>query len=391
VALVNHHMGAIGASRMALPILNPATLWKKSGRWETVGSELFRMKSNTGAECCIGPTHEESVTELVASELTSHRQLPLRLYQVDRKFRDEKRPRGGLLRCKEFWMKDMYTFDVSEEAATATYHEVCEAYESIFRTLSLPVMRVNAATGNIGGSLSHEYHVVSPVGEDTLVLCQSCGRGFNKELLSSGVGGVEGDCLPGCPQTSPGECQLEEVKGIEVAHTFYLGTKYSSLFGASFSDHTNRETLCEMGCFGIGVSRLLQAVVEHSCSVHGSEGISWPLFVTPFTACVLPLTTSPDPSDPLMEKAYQLYDRLSEEACPGHVILDDRTHLTMGARLRNSQRLGYPCTIVIGHKAGEGEYEVRLAKKSVLETCLLTEDQVLQTVHDLYTLATSLD
>lgn len=282
----------------------------------------------------------------------------------------------------------MYTFDVSEETATTTYHEVCDAYESIFHTLGLPVSKVSAATGNIGGTLSHEYHVISSVGEDTLVLCHRCGKGSNKELVST-KDILEHGHLPDCTS----DCQLDEVKGIEVAHAFYLGTKYSTMFGASFFDQNNTEKLCEMGCFGVGISRLLQATLEHSCSVNGDDDrISWPLTITPFTVCVLPLTTSQDPNDSLMICAQQLYDGLYEQACPDRVILDDRTHLSMGARLRDSYQLGYPCTVIISQKTPDDMYEVRLQghTSDEMETHLLTESQVIQTVRELYTCSKTL-
>jgi len=180
-AIVDEEMQRAGSQRIDLPIMMSRQLWEATGRWESTGSELFRLKDRNGNEFCVGPTHEEAITALVAAEVTSYKQLPLRLHQIGRKFRDEGRPRGGLLRAREFVMKDMYSFDIDHDAAHETYKEVLEAYRRVFKRMQLPAVQVEADSGNIGGSLSHEYHVISPVGEDTLLQCGLCAYTANQE------------------------------------------------------------------------------------------------------------------------------------------------------------------------------------------------------------------
>ena len=183
-------MGAIGAQKLALPCLTPAALWRRTGRWEAAGDELFTLRDRADTELLLGPTHEETITSLVATLGPSLAQLPLLLYQLDRKFRDEVRPRYGLLRAREFLMKDLYTFHATKECALQTYADVCSAYEVVARRLSLPVRRVEADPGLIGGSLSHEYVVEADVGEDQLYTCEACGY-CSKE---QGCGGDASAC-----------------------------------------------------------------------------------------------------------------------------------------------------------------------------------------------------
>lgn len=234
--VVNEEMAAIGAQRLCLSFLTPGSLWKKTGRWDLMGEEMMRLEDRKGTDFCLAPTHEEAITELAASHLSSHRQLPLLLYQLDRKFRDEARPRAGLMRGREFWMKDLYTFDANEEEAQKTYNSVCDAYSRIMDRLHLPYTRVAAHTGNIGGSLSHEYHIVSDIGEDELVVCDACGFQTNVELLPCDSGNKTPNSF--CKKGKGAECQATRKKGIEVGHAFYLGTKYSSAFNATFVDQS---------------------------------------------------------------------------------------------------------------------------------------------------------
>ncbi|KAJ0032652.1 hypothetical protein NQD34_002733 [Periophthalmus magnuspinnatus] len=227
VCLIDEEMQAVGGQKLDMPSLCSAELWRTSGRWELMGKELFRLKDRHGADFCLSPTHEEAVTALVSHQTTlSHRQLPLLLYQITRKFRDEPKPKFGLLRGREFYMKDMYSFDVSEEAAFQTYESVCEAYRRLFSRLGLRCVKVQADTGNIGGTLSHEFQLPADIGEDKLLLCGSCSFSANVETLPSDQ--------THCPKCKTGT--LAQSKGIEVGHTFYLGKstqKCSTLHSAT--------------------------------------------------------------------------------------------------------------------------------------------------------------
>ncbi|MPC39196.1 putative proline--tRNA ligase, mitochondrial [Portunus trituberculatus] len=262
----------------------------------------------------------------------SFRQLPLRLYQINSKFRDEMKPRFGLLRCREFIMKDLYTFDDSVEAAHDTYEEICSSYDRIFRRLQIPFLKVTGDCGNIGGSHSHEYHYISPTGEDTLFVCDNCGNTKNAELVSSD----ESDSCDKC--------------GSHVGHTFLLGTKYSKPFKASYQNELGKPELLQMGCYGIGVSRLLAACVEVLAQ---DKNIKWPWEIVPFKICLIgPKRGSKEASsalwvDHLAEVMSGMPDLQDE------VLVDDRDRLTIGKRVMEAKQTGYPFIIVVGKRACE--------------------------------------
>ncbi|XP_016134973.1 probable proline--tRNA ligase, mitochondrial [Sinocyclocheilus grahami] len=342
VRLIDEEMHAIGGQKVDMPALCSAELWKKSGRWELMGKEMFRLLDRHNAEYCLGPTHEEAVTELFASQTTiSYKKLPLLLYQVTRKFRDEQKPKFGLLRGREFYMKDMYSFDIDEEAALHTYHSVCQSYGRIFDRLGLKWVQVQAATGNIGGTLSHEFQLPADIGEDQLLVCGNCGFSANIETMEPG-------------QTECSQCQtgtLTESKGIEVGHTFYLGTKYSQAFKALFVNASNVPAVAEMGCFGLGVTRILAASIEVMSS---EDAICWPGLIAPYQVCVL-LPKKGSKANEATQVAEELAQSLGNSLpnLRGEVVLDDRVQMTIGKRLKDAKILGYPYVVVVGQKALE--------------------------------------
>ncbi|XP_023648586.2 probable proline--tRNA ligase, mitochondrial [Paramormyrops kingsleyae] len=363
VRLIDDEMHAIGGQKLDMPSLCAAELWQRSERWGLMGKELFRLQDRHGAQFCLGPTHEEAVTELVASQGTlSYRQLPLLLYQVTRKFRDEPKPRFGLLRGREFYMKDMYSFDTSEEAAHQTYKAVCQAYDRLFRRLGLPYVMVQADTGNIGGKLSHEFQLPADIGEDRLVICGNCNFSANLETIEPG----RADC-PRCQSAT-----LTESKGIEVGHTFYLGTKYSHVFNATYYNAQNKPVVAEMGCFGLGVTRILAAAIEVLSS---DDAIRWPGLLAPFQVCVLPPKKGSKTED-LGALAEELCDDLgaSLKSLKGEVVLDDRTQLTIGKRLKDAQRLGYPYVVVVGQSAKEEQPKFEVLCQHTGDTMFLSKE-----------------
>ncbi|XP_034440000.1 probable proline--tRNA ligase, mitochondrial isoform X2 [Hippoglossus hippoglossus] len=366
VRVIDQEMQGIGGQKMDMPSLCSADLWKTSERWDLMGKELFRLKDRHGGDYCLGPTHEEAVTTLVAHQATlSYRQLPLLLYQITRKFRDEPKPKFGLLRGREFYMKDMYSFDVSEEAAYQTYESVCQAYTRLFSRLGLRCVQVQADTGNIGGKLSHEFQLPADIGEDRLLVCGNCSFSANVETLSSD--GTD------CPQCKTGT--LVESKGIEVGHTFYLGKKYSQLFNATFSNAQNKPSVAEMGCFGLGVTRILAAAIEVMST---EEGIRWPGLLAPYQVCVLPPKKG-SKVDEVALLANELVHALGE-ALPrlrGEVVLDDRTQMTIGKRLKDANRLGYPYVIVVGQGALEDTPRFEVICQQTGETIFLSKDGLL--------------
>ncbi|XP_050401296.1 probable proline--tRNA ligase, mitochondrial isoform X1 [Patella vulgata] len=341
--IIDEEMQMIGGEKIAVPTLSPCELWKKSGRWQSTGPELFKLEDRHGQMYCLGPTHEESVTKFLASLSLSYKRLPIRVYQISRKFRDEIKPKNALLRGREFEMKDMYTFDIDENSATETYHTVCHAYSQIFNRLNLPYIKVEGDTGNIGGQLSHEYHFQSTVGEDTLLTCNKCSFKSNKEL----VGDKERSSF--C-SLSEKECELKESAGIEIGHTFLLGTKYSSVFNSTYFDKDGKTRLTQMGCYGIGISRLLQASIE---VLSTDKQIKWPQLIAPYQICIIPQM-----SGFKSEEFFKLAEDMSDDLNTLHylnreIVIDDRIHMTIGKRLYEAKRIGYPHIIIIGEKALE--------------------------------------
>ncbi|XP_045658207.1 probable proline--tRNA ligase, mitochondrial [Ursus americanus] len=362
--VIDQEMQAIGGQKVNMPSLSPAELWRATNRWDLMGKELLRLRDRHGKEYCLGPTHEEAVTALVASQKrVSYKQLPLLLYQVTRKFRDEPRPRFGLLRGREFYMKDMYTFDSSPEAARHTYGLVCEAYSSLFRRLGLRCVRVQADVGSIGGTASHEFQLPADIGEDRFAVCPSCGFSANTETLHSS----QTDC-PAC--WGP----LTKARGIEVGHTFYLGTKYSSIFNAQFTNAQGKPCLAEMGCYGLGVTRILAAAVE---VLSTEDCIRWPGLLAPYQVCLIPPKKG-SKEEAAAELMGHLYDLITE-AVPqlrGEVLLDDRTHLTIGNRLKDANKFGYPFVIIAGKRALEDPAHFEVWSQNTGEVVFLTREGV---------------
>ncbi|CAG8551861.1 7817_t:CDS:2 [Rhizophagus irregularis] len=442
--IIDFEMTSIGAQKLSLSILLSASTWKQTGRWKSAGSELFRLKDRKGSEYCLAPTHEEEITQLVGHEIASYRQLPLRLYQIGKKYRDEMRPRYGLLRGREFIMKDLYTFDTSEEAALRTYEEVLIAYKNIFNKIGVPFVIADADSGNIGGTKSHEFHFLSQVGEDMILTCSNCGYSANEEraygslpLTKQAGNGVNKKpifnfgisknnrliiCILGSGyvlnvfklkaaaklflsnklfdeniykliqsnkhiitmhhgdfhNTSPGDgcpiCSMSSVShnnplighnAIEVGHTFLLGTKYSEPLKATFAPETpqNMGELrpIQMGCYGIGISRMLAAIIESSYDEHG---IIWPSSVAPYRVCIIP-----NSDEPLIQQATRnLFDLLTSisHELNGEVLIDDRTNLSLGYRIKDSELVGYPWMMILGKRfleSGRVEIHERRTRK----------------------------
>ncbi|XP_053680844.1 probable proline--tRNA ligase, mitochondrial [Anopheles nili] len=351
VNLIDHHMEMVGAQKLTLPLLTSAELWKKSGRIgedSTRGgtaTELLQTTDRHGKVQILGPTHEESVTSLLAAIApVSYRQFPLRLYQISTKFRDEMKPRFGLMRAKEFLMKDLYTFDVDIGKCRETYEEVNEAYNRLFSALEVPFIKVSGDCGTMGGSLSHEYHFLSDVGEDALVRCSRCGIHSNEELF----------------QTLSKQCKIctgietyDRQTGIEIAHAFVLEDRYTKVLAATCLQPNGKPTSLQMGCFGIGVTRLIAASIEVLSS---NKEIRWPSALAPYRVCIVsPKAGSKEEplSLPWVERLY--HDLQTVKGCEGEVIVDDRSQLTIGKRVLDARKIGYPVIVVVGSKSVHGD------------------------------------
>ena len=376
IRLIDQEMRLIGAQKIMMPSLIPGSLLRRSGRFDSCGSELFYFEPQ---DLILAPTHEELVCQLMnwLPHLT-HRSLPVYVYQITSKYRNEKRPRSALLRTREFLMKDLYTFDADPDSAKETYRLVCQAYDRIFRRLGLPVLKVDADPGNIGGHLSHEYQVLSAAGQDVILVCRDCGHAISQELASSH--GATADQMPAgreavdskqdetregdrdshdsprvpqvnCPACGAG--QLESRKGIEVGHTFLLGTRYTQPFDVGFTDASNQRHLTHMGCFGIGVTRLLAACLE-ALSPSDQERMAWPPLISPFHLVLLPPKRGSREAAALDDSfMHQLGTSL--EATGLDVLIDDRSHLTIGRRLKDHEKAGIPFAVVAGRSLLESE------------------------------------
>ncbi|MDQ7055387.1 MAG: proline--tRNA ligase [Persephonella sp.] len=488
--IVRKHMDRAGALEILLPILAPSELWQETGRWDVYGKELFRVEDRKGRMFALGPTHEETITDLVRKNIRSYKDLPKNFYQIQTKFRDEARPRYGLIRGREFVMKDAYSFDVSEEMAVKSYNLMMDTYRKIFDELGLDYLMVEADTGAIGGKYSHEFVVKVPNGEAHIVYCEKCGYGANVEaakyefeldklppeeekplekVYTPGVSSVkdivqflsvdekkivktlvyilddgtavavlirgdrqelnetklinhfnvldahlasseelsklgvvegfvgpigldipvyadlsvkkdlhnfvvganeedyhyinvniprdfkpvdfidfstarEGDPCPVC------KALLKETTGLEVGHIFLLGTKYSEAMKAYFVDKDGREKPIIMGCYGIGVSRLMAAAVEQN---HDENGIIWPESIAPFKLHILALNTKDNQIKDVAENIYQQALDMGIE-----VLYDDRD-ISPGAKFKDADLIGIPYRIVVGKKVKEGKVELQ--------------------------------
>jgi prolyl-tRNA synthetase len=487
-------MDRAGALEMYISTLQPPEIWQQSGRYETARDVLFKTKDKGGREWILSPTAEEVITSIAAAEINSYRQLPRNFYQIGIKFRDEIRPRFGLMRAREFIMKDAYSFDLSDEAATASYQKMYDAYARIFERCGLKSFPVEADTGVIGGKFSHEFMVPAETGENEVVYCEGCGYAANLEKATSGIprtaarevgAAVEKFATPGVvtiealtkePYKVPanrqiktliyiadskpvmvlvrGDDQLNEAKlagllgtvfrpatpeeiftamgahpgslgavaatvksrdipihaderlrgandmttganedgfhfknvsierdikvtqwfdlrtvtagepcvkcgkslkirrAIEVGHVFKLGTKYSDKFNALYLDEAGNRKPCVMGCYGIGITRTLQAVIEQC---NDKDGIIWPLSVAPYRVCITPLNV--DPNSEAMKLAEKYYAELTARGVD--VILDDRDERP-GVKFKDADLVGFPIRLGIGEKSlAKGEVEIK--------------------------------
>lgn len=323
--IIRQEMNSTGAQELLLPALQPQELWDKTGRNAQMEEIMIRFTDRRNRKMCLGPTHEEIITELVAGNVSSYKQLPLVLYQIQAKFRDEIRPRFGLVRACEFIMKDAYSFDINDEGLDKNYKLMYEAYGRIFKRCGLNCFTPEADSGVMGGSLSHEFMALAPSGEDTLFVCVKCGFSSAKNTAV-------------CPKCGS---ETTEQKAIELGHIFKLGLKYSQPLSALFTDEKGSRLPIIMGCYGIGVSRMIAAVIETS---HDQNGIIWPKEVSPFDVLVLPLNISDAKS---RELAFKLYAELNSLGL--EVLLDERDERP-GVKFKDADLIGVALRVVIGEK-----------------------------------------
>ncbi|MCX5698870.1 MAG: proline--tRNA ligase [Candidatus Omnitrophica bacterium] len=358
--IVRQEMNACGASELLLPALHPLELWQKTGRDKDLGQVMFQFQDRRGRKVTLGPTHEEVITDLLKNNLSSYRQLPLVLYQIQTKFRDEIRPRFGLIRACEFIMKDAYSFDQDQAGLDKNYKLMYEAYQRIFSRCGLKTLITEADSGVMGGKVSHEFMAPSPLGEDIVLFCSTCKltRALSREKIENEAGSrhAEKETNNSCPN-----CHLEmaRINTIEVGHIFKLDTKYSQAMQANFSDSSGQLKPLVMGCYGIGVSRLISAIIEQN---NDTDGIIWPGQVAPFGIIILPLDVT---NQEVMQAANSLYQELKANGLD--VLFDDRDERA-GVKFKDADLIGVPASIVIGKKSiGEKNIELRIRKDKSIQ------------------------
>lgn len=347
--IIAEEQDRIGAQRIAMPSIQPAKLWQESGRYDDYGREMLRMKDRHDRDILYGPTHEEVVTDIARQFVKSYKQLPLMLYQIGSKFRDEIRPRFGVMRGREFLMKDGYSFDLTHEGAVNAYKRVVLAYLKTFARMGLRVIPVAANTGPIGGNLSHEFHVMAETGESEVFYDAAydvlAAENITFEDIKRLYTAADEKHDPAtCPVPAD---RLKHARGIEVAHVFSFGTKYSKAMGLSVIDSQGQPFYPEMGSYGIGVSRLVAAIIEAS---HDEAGIIWPKTVAPFLFGLV--TVSPDPD--VKTCAEDLYNQLLARGI--EVLWDDRDERA-GMKFADMDLIGLPYQIILGTKVKDGTFE----------------------------------
>lgn len=327
--IVREEMDSLGAREIFMPSLQPREYWEATHRWEGV-DVLFKLKSQTGKDYALGCTHEEVVTPLVQKFVQSYKDLPVATYQINTKFRDELRAKSGVLRGREFRMKDMYSFHTSQEDLSAFYQKALHAYVRAYNRCGLQVKVVQASGGVFTQNLSHEFQALTDAGEDVLIACEACEFGENSEIATKN----EGDACPNCGKT------LTKTKGIEVGNIFDLGTKYSDAFGLEITNEEGKRQKVLMGCYGIGTSRLVGAIIEAS---HDEKGMIWPKSIAP--ALVHLVRIGDD------EEAVKVADALYEDLRAKNisVFYDDRD-ATAGAKFADADLMGMPLRLTVSKR-----------------------------------------
>ena len=365
--IVREEQNNAGANEMLMPTIQSSDLWVKSGRYDDYGKEMLRIKDRSGREMLYGPTNEELITDIFQTYITSYKELPKNLYHIQWKFRDEVRPRFGVMRGREFLMKDNYSFDLNEETAKISYNKMFKAYIKTFLRMGLTPISLRAETGPIGGNLSHEFQILANTGESTLY--------YDKGLESLDPESLDPDKLQSYyaavdDQHDQDKCPIKKEdlkisKGIEVGHIFYFGTKYSQKLNAYVQDQNGKRIAVHMGSYGIGVSRLVGALIEAN---HDAKGIKWPVSVAPFKLSIINLM--PDDQN-CTTMALDYYSNFMAENID--TLYDDR-ECSIGKKLSDNELIGIPFQIVIGKRDLENNL-IEIKNRSTNEIHKMSPDE----------------
>lgn len=349
--IVREEMDAIGGQEILMPALLPAEPWKTTGRWQAPGKEvMFQLEGRSGKEYGLGWTHEEIVTPLAKKFIASYKDLPLALYQIQDKFRNEPRAKSGLLRGLEFSMKDLYSFHRDEKELDNYYQMVLKAYQKVFKRCDLNTLVAEALGGSFS-KYSHEFQVLTPYGEDTIFYCAKCQYAQNQEIAKMRVGGK-------CPNCG---AKIKEGKAIEAGNIFKLKNKYSEPFKLTYIDEKGKAKPVVMGCYGIGPSRVMGAVVE---VYHDEKGIIWPENIAPFNVHLISLQEN--------KKADKIYQALM---AAGVEALYDNREVSAGEKFADADLIGIPYRLVVSQKTGE---KVEIKKRSDKRTDLLMVKELIK-------------
>lgn len=352
--IIREEINKTGAQEILMPLLHPKEIWNETGRWEKAKEVMYQFKKN-GKEFALSFTHEEIVLDLIRKHVQAYKDFPVKIYHFSTKFRNELRAKSGVLRGREFLMKDLYSAHTSAEGLDKYYWDVADAYMRIFKRLGLNAKITEAAGGVFTDNITHEFQVLSESGEDVIYYCDKCDFAQNKEITKL----KEGDNCPKCS----GEIKVSN--SIEVGNIFKFGTSYSEKMGVHFMDKEGKKQLVHFGSYGIGLTRLMGTIVEIS---HDDKGIIWPKNVAPYNAHLVSIRKNAD----------EIYKELEKGGI--NVLYDDREDISVGEKFNDADLIGIPMRLVVSDRTGD---KIEFKKRSEKEVKLLSFEEVLNKITDL--------
>ena len=382
--IVREEQNRAGAIELLMPTIQSSDIWKESGRYDDYGKEMLRIQDRHERDLLYGPTNEELITQIFRDNIKSYKNLPLMLYHIQWKFRDEIRPRFGVMRCREFLMKDTYSFDIDQAAAELSYKKMFLSYLKTFEKLELKAIPMKAETGPIGGDLSHEFIILAETGESEVYLDKNI-LDIETKNLDYSIESVNGiiekySKFYSATDEKHNKDDFNQIKkndqmhtrGIEIGHIFYFGDKYSKSMNALINNNEGKNINPQMGSYGIGVSRLPAAIIE---AKYNDEFMKWPLSITPFKVAILNLGKNGDEADQKSLEFYNLLCNLKLEP-----LLDD-TSDSLSSKFKNFDLIGIPFQIIIGSKLKKDEYEFKEIGK---DKKILSKDEIINFLKEAY-------
>ncbi|MEX0689873.1 MAG: aminoacyl--tRNA ligase-related protein [Candidatus Paceibacterota bacterium] len=358
INIIREEMNKLGANEILMPALHPKSIWEATGRWDEI-DVMYKLKDKSGRELTLGTTHEEVITKLVKGKVDSYSDLPFSLYQFQNKFRDEERAKSGLLRGREFTMKDLYSFHANEDSLSIFYEKAKQTYLNIFQKMGIgDITYFTYASGGSFSKNSDEFQTLSEVGEDTIFICNKCRVAINKEIIED---------QKECPEC--GNSNLREEKSVEVGNIFKLGTRFSDSVDLKFKNESGEDKSVVMASYGIGIERLIGVIVE---TLSDDNGIVWPESVTPFNVHLLLIGQA---QDDLKSFTDEVYDTLQGSGL--EVLYDDRANIQPGEKFNDSDLIGIPWRVVVSKKT-LAENKIEIKKREENETSLMTTQEFIK-------------